>query len=94
MRGFGGLLLLMLIVGTIVRFWRVIALVVGIVLLGVALWKSTDWLDRRLDAWDAKRARGRERLAAIARRADEQHAQVLAGDDRGIYGDYAPKQIG
>jgi hypothetical protein len=26
-------------------------------------------------------------------RADQQHRMVLAGDDRGIYGEYALKQI-
>jgi hypothetical protein len=31
--------------------------------------------------------------AALVARADQQHAWVLAGDERGIYGDYAPKQI-
>ncbi len=43
MRGFGGLLLLVLVVGTIVRFWWVIAGAVGIVLLCVVLWKLTGW---------------------------------------------------
>ena len=28
--------------------------------------------------------------AAIAARADQQHAWVLAGDDRGVYGVYPP----
>jgi hypothetical protein len=39
-----------------------------------------------------RRAKAREntRLAIIAR-ADQQHAWVLAGDDRGIYGDYRPE---
>jgi hypothetical protein len=29
-------------------------------------------------------------LAELARRPDEQNAQVLAGDDRGTYGNYPP----
>jgi len=29
----------------------------------------------------------------LVARADQQHALVLAGDDRGIYGEYPPKQI-
>jgi len=32
-------------------------------------------------------------LEAVAARVDQQHAWVLAGDDRGIYGDYVPTQI-
>jgi hypothetical protein len=35
-------------------------------------------------------ARERQRLAEIAARADQQHAWVLAGDPRGVYGDYLP----
>ena len=34
-----------------------------------------------------------EKRDALVARADQQHTWVLAGDDRGIYGDYPPKQI-
>ena len=44
------------------------------------------YVSRCLDARDAARL-------AIAARADEHHALILAGDDRGIYGEYTPKQI-
>ncbi|MGB8389944.1 hypothetical protein [Mycobacterium sp.] len=64
----GGLVLLVLLIGTIVRLAVWIALGVGIVLLGVALWKFTGWLDRRLDAWERKRTAKRDGFAAIARR--------------------------
>lgn len=84
-------MLLVLVVGTIVRFAVWIGLAVGIVLLAVVLWKSTGWLDRRLDARDLRRRAAADKLAATARRADEQHAWVLAGDERGIYGDYHPE---
>jgi hypothetical protein len=33
-----------------------------------------------------------ERVALVAQ-ADQQHAWVLGGDDRGIYGDYRPDEI-
>ena len=33
------------------------------------------------------------RQAAVARRADQQHAWVLAGDDRGVYGAYPPAPV-
>jgi hypothetical protein len=39
--------------------------------------------------WQLERQR-REQRALIAR-ADEQHAWVLAGDDRGVYGLYPPQ---
>jgi hypothetical protein len=53
----------------------------------------TGWLDRRLDAPEARRARARDELAAIARRAELQNALVLAGDERGLYGDYPPESL-
>jgi hypothetical protein len=43
-------------------------------------------LDRRLSAADR---RGTE----LVERADQQHAWTMCGDDRGIYGDYIPKQF-
>ena len=42
---------------------------------------------------DAADERERREHAALVARADQQHAWVLAGDDRGTYGDYPPKQI-
>jgi hypothetical protein len=45
-------------------------------LLGLAFYMA-----RRVDAREDKRA-------ALVARADQQHAWVLAGDDRGIYGEY------
>jgi membrane protein implicated in regulation of membrane protease activity len=92
MRGFVGLVLLVLVVGTIIRFAVWIALAAGIVLLAVVLWKFTGWLDRRLEARELKHRSAADKRAAIAHRADVQNAQVLVGDDRGIYGDYSPKQ--
>jgi hypothetical protein len=37
--------------------------------------------------------RTRRDQAALAARADEQHALILAGDDRGIYGEYTPSPL-
>jgi hypothetical protein len=86
MRGIGGLALLVIVVGTILRYWYVFAAVVGVVLALGALWW---WLDARA----LRRQAAADELTAIAHRADQQHAWTLAGDDRGIYGDYAPKQF-
>ncbi|WP_077099025.1 hypothetical protein [Mycobacterium terramassiliense] len=36
---------------------------------------------------------GAEVQAAIAARAAKEHERVLAGDDRGIYGDYRPQSF-
>jgi len=38
---------------------------------------------RRVDAEHQARA-------ALVARADQQHALILAGDDRGVYGEYPP----
>jgi hypothetical protein len=40
---------------------------------------------------DKRRAAEQARNAAIAARSDQQHAWTLAGDDRGMYGDYRPQ---
>jgi hypothetical protein len=47
------------------------------------------WLARR----DDKAIAERRRQAEVCARMDQQHAWVLAGDDRGIYGNYLPKQF-
>jgi hypothetical protein len=83
--GLGAAFVLLIFVGAIVKFWAWIAAVLGGVLVfGLLLW-LTFHLERRADA------RENARLAIVAR-ADQQHAWVLAGDDRGIYSDYAPAQ--
>jgi hypothetical protein len=44
------------------------------------------WLSSLVDA------RHEARLAIVVR-ADAQHAQILAGDDGGLYGDYPPAEM-
>jgi hypothetical protein len=84
--GLGAAVLLLIFIGAIAKFWAWIAAVLGGVLVfGLLLW-LTFYLERRVDDRFEKRA-------ALAARADQQHAWVLAGDDRGIYGDYLPEQI-
>ena len=90
MRGAGGFLLFWLVLCLLVKYAVQIGLVVGLVVLLVVLWKFTGWIDRRLERRERRREAARLELAAIARRADEQHWQVLAGDDRGVYGQYPP----
>jgi hypothetical protein len=51
------------------------------------------WLDRLLTTRDATRAARAAAMAAVAARADQQHAWVLAGDNRGTYGEFAPAGI-
>lgn len=76
--GGGGTLFMGLVfIGFVAMFWWVIVGVLGVLLLAGVAW-------HRLDA------REKTRLA-IAARADQQHAWVLAGDDRGVYGEYRPE---
>lgn len=55
MRGVGGLLLLVLVLGAIVRFWWVLAAALAVAITAAVLWCFTGWLDRRLDARDRRR---------------------------------------
>jgi hypothetical protein len=77
---------LLIFVGAIVKFWVWIVAVLGAaVVFGLLLWLAF-WAARRVDARENART-------ALSARADEQHAWVLAEDDRGIYGDYPAKHI-
>ncbi|CQD07362.1 hypothetical protein BN000_01470 [Mycobacterium europaeum] len=91
MRGCGGFAFLILVVFTIAKNAVWIGLAIAIVAALALAWKCTDWLDRLLERREARRASARFRRAEIARRADEQNQLYLAGDDRGIYGDYRPE---
>ena len=84
--GFGAAFILLIFVGAIVKFWAWIAAVLGgLMVFGLLLW-LTFYVERRVDA-------KYERRAALVARADQQHAWVLAGDDRGVYGAFPPAVI-
>jgi hypothetical protein len=76
----------LLLVGFVATFWWWIAATLGgaVLFCRAAVAGVLRGAPRRCPVGEACRA-----LA----RADEQHAWVLAGDDRGIYGNYTPKQI-
>jgi hypothetical protein len=81
--GLGAGFVLLIFVGAIVKFWVWIVAALGaLVVFGLLLWAAF-YAARRVD--DREDAR-----LAIVARADQQHAWVLAGDDRGVYGEYAP----
>ena len=63
------------------RWWIVVLF--GVVALLVVLLAVTLYVVERVDSQH-------EKLAALIARADQQHAWVLAGDDRGVYGEYTP----
>jgi len=84
--GLGAAFVLMIFVGAVAKFWAWIAAVLGgLIVFGLLVWLIF-YVERRVDERYEKRA-------ALVARADQQHAWVLAGDDRGIYGDYTPDQI-
>jgi hypothetical protein len=77
---FVGVLLLVGFVGA--YFWWIVAALAAVALVYFARrW----WLAHHECVADREAEH-----AAIAARADQQHAWVLAGDDRGIYGAYPP----
>lgn len=77
--GFGALLGVCLIVGIIIKFiWWI---------LGAAALVGLFFMARAIVQWDARRLAEKARYqAALEARAEQQHAWVLRGDDRGIYG--------
>jgi hypothetical protein len=82
--GLGAAFVLLIVVGAIVKFWAWIAAVLGgLLVFGLLVW-LTFCVDRRANARYEKRA-------GLVARCDQQHAWVLAGDDRGTYGDYRPQ---
>ena len=66
----------------VVKFWPVLVAILGVIAAGY--W-GRHVADRHAACVEAER----RRLAEIAARADEQHAWVMAGDERGVYGEYS-----
>ena len=84
--GLGAAFVLLIFIGAIVKFWVWIAAVLGALMtFGLLVW-LTFYVERRVDAREEMRA-------ALVARADQQHTWVLAGDDRGTYGNYPPESF-
>lgn len=78
-----GAVRVLLLLGLVAKFWWLILPVLGGAVLFAAVLCLAFHLVGRLDArYEAR--------AALVAWADRQHAWVLAGDERGVYGDYAP----
>jgi hypothetical protein len=73
----------LLLVGLMLKYWWLIALVIA----AVVAWRAAPGMWRRHRAAVAAERRRIEQLGA---RADQQHRRVLAGDDRGVFGQYPP----
>jgi hypothetical protein len=72
-----------LVLLVVFKFWWLLAALASPLLVGRLI---GGWFARR-DDWASARRRADAELCA---RADQQHHFVLAGDDRGIYGEYPP----
>lgn len=70
----------------VVKFWWLILMLSVAAGAGVAMWCF-------VTRWDARLERQHQAHAALVARADQQHAWILAGDDRGVHGDYQPAAL-
>ena len=86
MRGFGSLFGFLIVVALIIEFFWWI---VGAIALVVAFY----FIRSVVRADGAARLAHEKYCAEIASRAEQQHRWVLAGDDRGIYGQYPVPDI-
>ena len=82
--GLGSAFVLLIVVGFIAKFFWWIVLVLGAMVLYGVMWWLAFRAARRVDA-------EHQAQAALVARADQQHAWILAGDDRGVYGAYPPE---
>ena len=77
----------LLVVGFIgAYFWPIVTV---LVLAGLA-WMAVRAYPVARAEFEADARRRITSAAQLVRRADQQHAWVLAGDDRGVYGVYPP----
>jgi hypothetical protein len=82
----GQLFSLLLLVGFIGAYFKWIAAALAVYLAW--RWGRVAWArhSAALDAWEREQR-------ALAARADQQHNQVMRGDERGIYGVYPPSKV-
>src|ERR1700682_5670628 len=79
MNALGQLIGVLFVVGLVIRYFWWLAALAAVVM--AAKWAPSLWARHQaaVEAWKAEQH-------AIANRADQQHAWVLAGDPRGTYG--------
>jgi hypothetical protein len=71
------------VVGFVLAYWWIIALVIA----ALVLWKVAPIVYRRYRVAEAAKQAA---LRGLEARADQQHRWVLAGDERGVFGTYPP----
>lgn len=75
------LVALLVVVALVIKFWWLIAGIIGLVAAGY-------WGRRLADGHAERVAAERRRLAGLVTRADQQHAWIRAGDERGVFGEF------
>ncbi|CRK49537.1 conserved hypothetical protein [Rhodococcus sp. RD6.2] len=90
MKGIAPWILGFIALGLILTYWK---LLVGLALFALIVWGSyvgsIAWWQKRQDRLNGEKA---ERVH-LAARADHQHQQYLAGEDRGLYGEFKPASL-
>jgi hypothetical protein len=81
------LVALLVVVALVVKFWWLIAAVVG-------MFCAVHWTRRAVDRHAERVAAERRRVAGLVARANREHQWVLAGDPRGTYGEFPPATYG
>jgi hypothetical protein len=85
-RGIALLLAVLICAALVVKFWPVIVGIIGVIVAGYWTRRAADRHAERVEA-------ERRRLAELVARADEQHAWVMQGDERGVYGEFSPAPV-
>jgi hypothetical protein len=73
---------LLIVVALVVKFWWLIAAVVG-------MFCAAHWTRRAVDRHAGRVEAECRRVAGLVARADQQHNWVIRGDPRGTYGEPA-----
>lgn len=80
------MLALLVVVALVVKFWWLIAGIIGLIVAGYCARRA---VDRHAEHVEAER----RWLAGLVARADQQHAWVMADDERGVFGEYQPNPL-
>jgi hypothetical protein len=78
---------LLLLVGFVCVYWKW-------VLAAVIFWAVVKAAPIAYRELQEERALRKQRAAEIVARADRQHAQIMNGDERGVYGAFPPATMG
>jgi hypothetical protein len=80
------LLVALIVAALVVKYWWVIVAVVGVIV-------AVHWGRRAVDRHAERVEAERRRVAGLVTRADRQHAWVMGGDERGVYGELSSAPV-